>query len=395
MAHPEPGMPTDDVVVIGGGIAGAAAARWLASDHDVRLVERGQVAGGATGHASGLVSIAADYAAHPDLARFALDFFGAYDGTGPFAYNRTPNVGLVTADEGATARAEADRLTEAGLDAAFHEPASLESVFPDVFDLGDFVGGVVYEGGWIDPHALTQAYLGAARAAGASVDTGVAAEAVIVADGAVAGVETDSGRVPAGTVVVAAGWPTRDLVAPFFYLPVRPFRYQTVNLAVERDLGPTYPIAWEHESYLYWRPEHNGELHVGGGTYFVDGRERRTTVTESFRELVASVVPRRLRGLGEARVVGEGCCPTGDPATPDAYPIVDAPPEGPDGLVVATGLTGYGIMASPVVGRAVRALVADDPPPFSLSPLCLDRFDDRSVDFTLPYIVEDPATIGP
>lgn len=383
------------VVVAGGGIAGAAAARWLASDHRVRIIEQGRVAGGATGHASGLVSIAADYAAHPDLARFALRFFETDDGGRSSGYTDRPNVGLVTDGDRSAARAKADRLAAAGLAVAYRDGEALEERFPNVFDLTGFAGGIEYPGGWVDPHALTQAYLADARAEGVRVETGVTVEEVLVEDGAVVGVATDAGRVPADTVVVAAGWRTRDLVAPFVEVPLRPFRYQTVNLDVDRELGAAYPIAWEHETYLYWRPEHNGELHVGGGTYFVDGTERRGSVTRSFRELVASTLADRLCGLGDPRIVGEGCCPTGDAATPDGYPVIDAPAEGPDGLVVATGLTGYGIMASPVVGQAVRSLVTGEPASFPLDPLCLDRFEARGTDFTLPYIVEDPAELAP
>lgn len=325
-----------EVVIVGGGVAGAAAARWLAPDHGVRLLERDRIAGEATGHASGLASIAADYAEQPALTRFALDWFTGYEGRGPFEYIVRPNVGLVTPAERADARAD-----------------------------------------------------------GARVETGVEVEAQRVEDGTVVGVETSAGPGRADAVVVAAGWRTRDLVAPAVELPLRPFPYQTVNLAVDRELGPDYPITSEHETHLYWRPEPNGELHVGGGTYFTDGADRRTAVTDSFRRLVAEGLPTRLRGLGDPRVVGEACCPTGDAATPDEYPIVDSPDEGPDGLVVAAGLTGFGIMASPVVGQAVRALVAEEWAPFPLTPLRLDRFEDRGTDFTLPCVVEDPAELAP
>lgn len=74
--------------------------------------------------------------------------------------------------------------------------------------------------------------------------------------------------------------------------------------------------------------------------------------------------------------------------------IVDSPSDASDGLVVATGFTGFGIMVPAVVGRTVRALVAGEPPSFSLAPLQLDRFDSRGTDFTLPYIGEDPSDLA-
>ena len=84
----------------------------------------------------------------------------------------------------------------------------------------------------------------------------------------------------------------------------------------------------------------------------------------------------------------EGTCPTGDAATPDGVPIVDAPAEGPDGLVVATGMHGFGIMLAPVAGVAARARVTGDDPPFPSAPYALDRFADCSTDFGSSYIQE-------
>lgn len=255
-----------EVVIVGGGISGAAAARWLAPDHDVRLLERDRIAGEATGHASGLVSIAADYAQTPALARYALEFFDAgHDGV---EYTQRPNVWLVTPDEADDARSEARQLTDAGLDVGFRAADALETAFPGVFDTSDYAGGVVYPGGWVDPASLCHALLDDARDDGARVETGVEVDGLVVERRDVVGVENGTGPIRAETVVVAAGWRSRDLVAPVAELPLRPFRYQTVNLAVERELGPTYPIGWEHDTHLYWRPEANGELHVGGRDLF-------------------------------------------------------------------------------------------------------------------------------
>ena len=389
------GTVSAEVAIVGGGIVGCAAARELARDHDVVIIERDAVAGGATGRASGLVSIVQDYDDQPALARYAVDFFREYDGTGDFRLTPRPSVGLVTAGEEADERARARRLADAGFDVSFREPAALATDYPDAFHLDDFVGAVESrEAGWVDPHTLAVTYRDEALAAGARVETGVTVESLLVEDGAVVGVDTTAGRVTADHVVVAAGWRTRDLVAPYLELPTRPFRYQTLNLDPGRPLGGDVPIAWEHEHYLYWRPEHNGDLHVGGGTYFVDEPgDVREGVTEEFRRLVADVIPRRVPGLEQARVKSGATCPTGDAATPDGYPIVDAPADGPAGLVVATGMHGFGIMASPVAGRAVRALVAADPAPFPMGPLALSRFADRSVNFESEYIVETPAAI--
>lgn len=388
-----------DVVVVGAGIVGCAAARELAPDHDVLVLERGQIGAGATGKASGLVTIVEEYSDVPAAAEHAITFFREYDGTGDFAFTERPFVELRTDDHDASKlRDHAASIREDGFEVAFRTPSELEERFPGTFRLSGHAGGVVYEdAGWLDPYTYVMTVRDDAERAGVEFRTGVDVDGVAVAGGRVVGVETDQGeRVRAGRVVVAAGWRTRDLVAEHAELPTRPFRYQTYNLDHGRELSGDFPMAWDERSHLYWRPEHNGELHVGGGTYFVDPPGAvRTTTTEGFQRLVAETIPERIADLGDARFIAGDTCRTGDTATPDRYPIIDAPAGAPEGLVVATGGHGFGIMASPVAGRAVRAVVADEPAPFPLRQFALDRFEDRSAGFGSSYIAESPDAVGP
>ena len=95
---------------------------------------------------------------------------------------------------------------------------------------------------------------------------------------------------------------------------------------------------------------------------------------EAFRDHVVELLPR----FGRARFVNGWAGVDG--ATPDTRPIVDAPEEAPDGLVVATGFHGRGVMIAPVAA-AVRSLADGTEPPFPLAPFELDRFDSRDPDF--------------
>ena len=376
-----------DAIVIGAGVIGCAVARELASDHDVLVLDRGQVAGETTAKASGLMTIVPDLPDSPDLARYAVEFFRDYDGTGHFSFTPRPSIQLVTADEEEWARERAAKIASNGFEARYLDVEEIEDQYPDAFVLDEFVGAIEFgDTGWVDPYTYATTLQTDAEERGVQFETGVTVEAVTAADGSITGVVTDEGTVEAPNVVCAAGWRTRELVADFVAIPVRPFRWQTVNLAVDRDLTD-YPIAWESVTGIYWRPEHNGDLHVGGGTYFVENSgDRREGVTESFRTLVATEIGNRVRDVADARIVAEDCCSTGDAATPDNRPIVDAPPEAPDGLTIATGCPIGGIMTSPSVARAVRSLVTGDPCPFSPEAFALDRFESRSTDFDCSYV---------
>lgn len=382
-----------EVLVVGGGLAGAGAARELAPDHDVAVLEADQLASGATGHASGLVTVVADWAGQPAAARYSVDFFREYDGTDEFTFHERPFVQLRTEPDEAGLREEAAAFRERGFAVTAHDAAALDERFPDVFDLTGHAGALVFDdAGWVDPYTYAMTLAAEAADAGADVHTGVEVTDLRVDDGRVRGVETDEGAVTAERVVVAAGWHTPDLAG--VEMPVRPFRYQTANLDTGADVTD-YPIAWDQDSRLYWRPERNGELHVGGGAYYVtDSGSVRSATTEGFRRLLAGTVPERLPALDAARVVGDDTCPTGDAATPDHLPVIDAPDEAPDGLVVATGFHGFGIMAGPAVGRAIRARVTGEETPFPLAPFRLDRFD-PDPSWAFPYISATAVETGP
>ena len=382
-----------DVLIVGGGLAGVSAAAELAPDHDVAVLEAEGIAGGATGHASGLVTVVADWEGQPEAARYAIDQFRAYDGTGAFAFHERPFVQLRTEPDLAGLRTEADAFRARGFDVTAHDAAALEERYPDVFDVSDHAGAMVFDdAGWVDPYTYVTTLADDAADAGADVRTGVEVTGLLVADGRVRGVETTDGDVTAETVVVAAGWRTPELAG--LELPVRPFRYQTANLEGSADVAD-YPIAWDQASRLYWRPEHNGSLHVGGSAYYVSTPGSvRSTITGGFERLLATTVPARLPELHDARIVGDGTCPTGDAATPDHLPIIDAPAEAPAGLVVATGLHGFGIMAGPAIGRAIRARVTGEDAPFPLAPFELERFDSEP-SWAFPYIAPSAAETGP
>lgn len=120
-------------------------------------------------------------------------------------------------------------------------------------------------------------------------------KAVTHNDGAVTGVETTEGRVGTDTVVCTIGWRTRELVAEHVSLPIYPFRWQSATLEPGWSIGNDYPMGWDAPMACYWRLEHNGDLHVGGGEYRVEKPGSvRSSVTEAFKRHIATSVPERL-----------------------------------------------------------------------------------------------------
>lgn len=368
-----------DVLVVGAGVAGCAVARELASDHSVRVLDRAGVASGATGRSAGLVSPSLFYGDVPAVARYATEFFRAFDGTDGFQFTERPRIDFV-ADDAAEARATATRLSDSGFPVAYHTADELARRF-DAIRPSHYVGGLVYEDtGWVDPYAYATTLQREAERHGATFETGRTVTGVLVEDSAVTGVETESGTVEAEVVVLAAGWRTPDLLPTGVEVPVRPYRTQCVVLDPDEPLADSFPLGRFADEHLYLRPEHNGDLLVGGAHELVDDPRRCSLdADESFRLQVAAFLPEVIEGFDRAGFV------TGwagvDAATPDARPIVDA--VGPDGLVVATGFNGLGIVVSPVVGPVVRAILTGEPAPVPRSPFRATRFDSVDSSFAL------------
>ncbi|MEF8868954.1 MAG: FAD-binding oxidoreductase [Haloarculaceae archaeon] len=365
----------DRVVVVGAGVSGLAAARELAPDHEVLVFDAGGVAADTTSRASGMISLALE--PFPDeWATFARESFRDLDGRGVFSFAERETVRLVREGAEPPAPADGDAL-------GFHAPAELSDRYPGSFgDLSDYAGGVVYEGtGYLDAADYAATLKWAAERAGAAVFRDHAVTDLRVEDGAVVGVETEYGPVDAGSVVYATGWRTRDLLAAYVELPVRPLRWNAVVVEPTEPLPGTCPMGSESGNRVYWRPTDRGDVLVGGNEHLLaDPEGTPARVEDSFRETVFEEVAPLLRGVTDGRVRREDCCPTADSASPDGLPIVDAPAEAPDGLVAVTGLHGRGVMLSPVVGRTVRSLVTGEAAPFPTGPLGLDRFGDRSAD---------------
>jgi glycine/D-amino acid oxidase-like deaminating enzyme len=381
-------MAEYDVVIVGAGVAGCISAYELASDHEVLVVDKGQVAGETTGRSSGLITVTTDVLVPraetldvPEMASHVNDYVRELDGIDEFEFFERPGVELVPPDQEDSARAYVSDLRADGLGVTYLEPQDLDARYPEIFQMDSFAGAVLYEDvGWVDPYTYTTTLKREAESRGAEFRTGVHVEGVTVDGDAVTGVETETGHVTADHVVCAAGWRTRDLLANVIEIPVRPFRIQIVTLDPGRELDDEYPMAWDARTDLYWRPDAAGHIHVGGGEYTLDDPHAASEdVDEWYVDLVAETLPDCLADFETAGIADSWACIDG--ATPDAVGIVDAPADAPDGLVIATGFHGLGMMFSPVTGAAVRSLITGEDAPFSLDGISLDRFDSRGVDF--------------
>lgn len=367
-------MSAADVVVVGGGAVGAAVAWSLAREGvGVVLLEREDLAGGASGAAAGMLaplSEAAQSGSGPEApAVRALLAWGArsldlYPGLCAELAAQTgvdPELepsGLLRvardADEAQRLRSLVERLPAWQL--AWLDGESARELEPA---LAPGAPGALHSPreGHVRSPLLTRAYAEAARRSGADVRTGAPVQGLLWRGDRVAGVRRPDGELAAGRVVVCTGAAAAELGAWLggAWTPrVEPVRGQICSLDAPRP-APRH-ILWRGP--LYAVPKRDGSV-VLGATEERVGFDRR--VTASGMAGLLSAAPALAPGLADAgfRSGWAGL----RPASPDGLPLVGAVPGARD-LWIAAGHHRNGVLLSAVTGRLVSdALLGKELPP--------------------------------
>lgn len=385
-----------DVVVVGGGIMGAATAYFLAADGDreVTLVERDNVAAGSTGDSSAILRHHyGDDEIYTEMAHWSHEFFRSFEErTGqPIAHADSPLVrfGEEGTEVGEYAAAGYEVLADRGVPVSWIDGDELPERYPmydglESFDFAVSDDGAAYSDG-------ADAANGFARAAtdeGATVVTGVAVESIDVADGEVVGVETEDGRVDCADVVVAAGPWTPELAADVGVdVPITPTREQVVVLDPSDEYVAAFPELTPTTSMpggeWYLRPDFGENVLVA--THYLteetDPNDYDDTPDESTLLELTDLVTETMPGLEDAGIQGAYCGVYS--TTPDHDFVIDDP--GPDGCHLACGFSGHGFKHGPAVGRIVADLVVDgDTDLVDVDYFALDRFEDDPQGHGLP-----------
>jgi glycine/D-amino acid oxidase-like deaminating enzyme len=380
---------TYDLAIVGGGVIGCAVAHALAPGHDVLVVEKGQIAAEATALAAGEITMTPSYSDCPEVATHANEFFHDFDGTRAFSYHPRESLELVPAGNGALAQRRVSRLRGEGIDVEFLDAAAVTEV-TDRIRTEDIDGAVKHnETGFVDPYTFAVTLKQEAEAAGATFLTDTAVEGLVVdgdpESGTVTGLETEAGAVDGEQVLVAAGWRSQAFLEPHLEIPVQPYRTQCLVLDPEDPLDDEFPMGWIPGEHVYFRPELNGDLLVGGWSFAEDDPEAASgQADEAFREHVAGLLPRFFERFDRAGYV-DGWAGV-DGATPDTRPIVDKPEAGPENLLVATGFHGRGVMTAPVAATLLRSFVTGEGSELPEGEFARSRFESTSPDFEFTSI---------
>lgn len=383
-----------DAVVVGGGIVGASCALALARDGAaVTLIERSDLAAGASGRNNGLVLSPTDPALVA-MARATLDLYDEASGDPPvpFHMDRDPIGFLVVAGdddrERASGRAEVDAARACGVAVEHVEGPGLREVEPAVAP--DLVEGwLLDDGRRLDPGALTVSLALMARAEGADVRRHLMVRALRTAGDRVVGVATDEGTIEGDVIVVAAGPGSGALLRPVGVdVPSIGARGWLVQMGRPQE-GPRRIVeraGWhplpDQEALS---PSRMDALAGGGmgpdvgtlvhpavdGSFLAGGSRQGAAEPEdpAVPAAIARLAVELLPGLAEAPVLGSWWGIR--PMSPDGRPLVGLVG---DGLLVATGHGSQGVILAGGTGLLVAALAAGREPSFDPAPFHPGRF---------------------
>ncbi len=387
-----PVSDTADIVIVGGGIEGCAAA-WALSQRgvtDVVVLERNTVGSGMTGKSSGIVRCHYGVSSLAAMAAYGLEVFEKAEEIfgGDIGFRQTGYVVGVGEPNVDSLRNSLAAQRAVGVQTEEIDAAEVARLWPFA-DLSPFAAfGWESRGGYGDAYQTAQAFAVAARAAGVRIRQGAQVTGLLTDGDAVTGVQlADGSRISAGTVVVATGVWTQPFLAPYRVdVPIRVVREQIVMISPGVDIGPV-PVFSDLVSLQYVRPEVGGDVLFGNSDLSdvatADPDDYLNRATEDFVDLTVDKVGTRFPGFPEPAITTSyaGCYDV----TPDWNPVISA--TGRTGLFVAAGFSGHGFKIAPAVGRLVADLVVDghsSDPRIPETDFRLSRFAEGAL-LTTPY----------
>ncbi|MBT8240356.1 MAG: FAD-dependent oxidoreductase, partial [Acidimicrobiia bacterium] len=373
------------VVIVGGGIIGCSIAYHLTRRgvSDVLVLEQGQLTGGTTWHAAGLVSQLKSSHSLTKLAEYSARLFEDLEAeTGQATGYRTPGSISVASDlerweEFLRGMSMAKTV---GIEIRKLELDEAKELQP-LLNIDDLVGALyIPKDGQTSPVDTTMALAKGAKAKGASVIEGVAVTDLTKNGDRITGVTTEQGHIEAETVVLAGGMWTRQLAdsagirvplqaCEHFYIVTEPIEEVTPNMPTVRD--PT--------NYTYFKEE-TGKIMAGffeprGKIWNLEGIPRDFmfgTLPEDW-DHVGPIFERAIHRMPKLGQVGLQLFFNGPEAfTPDGVYYLGESNE-VDRCFVAAGFNSVGIQSAGGAGWVLADWIVDGHPPSDLSAVDIRR----------------------
>jgi sarcosine oxidase, subunit beta len=378
-AHETP-KKSYDVVIIGGGGHGLAAAYYLAKDHgitNVAVLEKGYIGGGNTGRNTAIVR--SNY-----LTPEGVNFYDAsvkiYEGLSEeldlnLFYSTRGHFTLAHTESALrTMRWRAEVNKHVGVDSRVVGVDEIKKACPqlDISCSGQApILGALYHGpGSIARHdGVAWGYARGADGYGAEIFQNTEVLSIDVKNGKVCGVNTNKGYIETKQVLSAvAGFTPRitemvDLKTPIVIHPLQ--------ACVTEPMKPWLnSILVSGSLHVYVSQSSRGELVMGSSLDPYEVHQTRSTL--DFVEGLTAHILDMFPFLGNVKIVRQW----GGMAdmTPDFAPIMGKTPI--EGFYLDAGWGTWGFKATPISGKTMAATIANDSAPELIHTFRLSRFED-------------------
>mgnify|MGYP001447203262 FL=1 len=374
------------VVIIGGGIIGASVAYHLTKRgiSDVVVLEQGQLTGGTTWHAAGLVSQLKSTYSLTKLATYSARLFEELEEeTGQATGYRTPGSISVASDpeRWEELKRGISMASTVGVEIREIEMDELNEFCPLV-NTDDLVGALyIPKDGVTSPVDTTMSLIKGARNGGAQVFEGISVKSLTKKNGVCTGIETEDGlKIEAENVVMAGGMWTRQLAKTIgvnvplqacehFYIVTEPLENVLHGMPTLRDPG----------NYTYFKEE-TGKIMAG----FFEPRAKIWNLEEIPRNFSFGTLPEDWEHIGP---IFEAAChrvpalaDTGiqlffngpEAFTPDGTFYLGESPE-VEKCFVASGFNSVGIQSAGGVGWVLADWIIDGHAPMDLTSVDISR----------------------
>jgi sarcosine oxidase, subunit beta len=356
-------MKSTDVVVVGGGCIGLASAIALARrGANVILVERGLPGAANSTLTGGGIRQQFGTELNVQLSQLSAETWDGFEdrfGVDP-RFRRIGYLFLARTEEtAATIEANVQLQNGLGVDSEFLDQEEIPRRWPTLVGRGFRGAGFRASDGWANQQRIIDGLVRGAIAAGVDLKVGTEALALEMSGGRITGVATTAGQFRTDAALLATGPWVAPLLDPWdLSVPVTSHRHELLIVEPAEPYPEGLPWLIGVDDEVHTRSDTDGRALVGGflgEAGSVDPDRYSTRADDDWTRAVLAAAERLFGVVGPAAQVRHGWAGL-YPSTPDRHPIIDALA---DGLYVALGFSGTGLMHAPAAGRLATELIVD------------------------------------
>lgn len=374
-----------DILIVGGGVVGSSTAYHLAelSNSKVGLIERSQICSGGTARSCAIVRSHYSVPSNTALTVKSIEIFrnfNKYLGDSSLESGFVQSGYLILAPEGETSDKLVENLKmQKKIGAETLQVSHKEALeFHPLLNLND-IGAVGYEpfSGYADPYLTTTGFANAAKRQGVELITNQGVIKLLTKGNKVIGVDTESGVIHAGLIILSTGPWIKDLTDPLnidTYLDIS--RHSVITLKSESEYDFKLPIIKDlsTKNKMYFRPSSGGVVLVGTGDHGDPIQHpdlMNEEIVDDFIINQGRQISNRMPSFKNARVTNDWV--GAYDITPDWNPVLGEP-DGWEGLILAYGFSGHGFKMAPAVGKMLAQKAVGIKQDIDISPYSHSRF---------------------